>query len=246
MIARALDRASELAAFSALAAACVLASGCDRSADAASPRLVRPVFAAGAPAPRLDLTQASGEAQRAELKRLVQDPAICREALAAAGVRFTDLPPEREGVEGCGFTDALVLEGGFTLYSAPLQVTCPLAAHLFAWEFDVVAPAAERHFGVALEGVVVLGSYSCRRRAGDGRLSQHAFARAADIAGFRLADGRTIPVEGGWWSDAPERRFLREVHAGACRLFDVTLGPAYDAAHADHFHVDVGGGDVCR
>jgi len=26
----------------------------------------------------------------------------------------------------------------------------------------------------------------------------------------------------------------------------VTLGPEYNAAHADHFHLDMGGGKVCR
>ena len=40
--------------------------------------------------------------------------------------------------------------------------------------------------------------------------------------------------------------FLREVRDGACRYFDVVLGPDYNQAHADHFHLDRGGGRACR
>ncbi|MFN4225017.1 MAG: extensin family protein [Hyphomonas sp.] len=36
------------------------------------------------------------------------------------------------------------------------------------------------------------------------------------------------------------------MHKGACRLFSVTLGPDYDAAHADHFHMDMGPQRACR
>jgi hypothetical protein len=34
-------------------------------------------------------------------------------------------------------------------------------------------------------------------------------------------------------------RFLREVHATACRRFMTTLGPEADLAHRNHFHVDL-------
>jgi hypothetical protein len=40
--------------------------------------------------------------------------------------------------------------------------------------------------------------------------------------------------------------FLREVRQRACDLFDVTLGPDYNEAHKNHFHVDVGGDHACR
>ncbi len=40
--------------------------------------------------------------------------------------------------------------------------------------------------------------------------------------------------------------FLREVRQRACDLFDVTLGPDYNAAHKNHFHLDVGGDHACR
>jgi hypothetical protein len=36
------------------------------------------------------------------------------------------------------------------------------------------------------------------------------------------------------------------VHDGACGLWSVVLGPAYDAAHRDHFHLDRGASRACR
>lgn len=40
--------------------------------------------------------------------------------------------------------------------------------------------------------------------------------------------------------------FLRALRDGACDYFDVVLGPDYNQAHADHFHLDQGGGRACR
>ena len=71
-------------------------------------------------------------------------------------------------------------------------------------------------------------------------------ANAVDIAAFKLADGRIVDVKSNWGTDTPEGKFLKKMHSGACRLFSVTLGPDYNAAHADHFHFDMGSGDLCR
>ena len=83
--------------------------------------------------------------------------------------------------------------------------------------------------------------------AGSGRRSAHATAAAIDVSDFVLADGRRISVEEDWnGGDAQERAFLRTVHQSACKRFDTVLGPDYNAAHRDHFHVERGGGRVCR
>jgi hypothetical protein len=39
--------------------------------------------------------------------------------------------------------------------------------------------------------------------------------------------------------DTPERVFLHEAHAAACRIFGTTLGPEANADHRNHFHVDM-------
>ena len=40
--------------------------------------------------------------------------------------------------------------------------------------------------------------------------------------------------------------FLRQVHSGACRGFRAVLGPDYNAAHRNHFHLDRGPYQACR
>lgn len=37
----------------------------------------------------------------------------------------------------------------------------------------------------------------------------------------------------------PKAQFLRDVHAGACKVFGTALGPEANAAHRDHFHFDM-------
>ena len=46
-------------------------------------------------------------------------------------------------------------------------------------------------------------------------------------------------MKGGWWGALAERNFLRAVHGGSCSVFTTVLGPAYDANHRDHFHLDL-------
>lgn len=93
-----------------------------------------------------------------------------------------------------------------------------------------------------------VGSYACRNvnHQKDAALSQHASANAIDLTAFVLADGKRITL--AHWDDAgtPEADFLRRVHDGACRSFDTTLGPDYNALHRTHFHVDMGPYRVCR
>ena len=43
-----------------------------------------------------------------------------------------------------------------------------------------------------------------------------------------------------WRGDGAEARFLKAVHGRACRYFRVVLGPDYNEAHRDHFHLDRG------
>ncbi|WP_395059765.1 extensin family protein [Polaromonas sp.] len=85
-----------------------------------------------------------------------------------------------------------------------------------------------------------------------GNRSRHATADALDIAGFTLANGKTIAVLRQWQADdavpvtGPDALFLKEAHRGACRYFKGVLGPDYNAAHSDHFHLETGGYNMCR
>jgi len=200
------------------------------------------------PYERLDLARPIGLATGFQLARLRGDPSMCQGVLDMSTLRTRPLPSRRTG-DFCGFLNAVELERSTVPYSAPVRVTCPMAAALYLWEREVVAPAAERHLGSPLARIDHLGTYSCRRIGGGptGRPSEHATANAIDISGFRLTDGRRITLAGDWNKGAEaERAFLREVRDGACDLFRVVLGPDYNAAHRDHFHLDMGAFRTCR
>lgn len=196
----------------------------------------------------LDLTQPTGMFTGRKLAALTEDFAACRALLDRAGVRYNSLPP-RDGGTSCGYRNAVRFASGgarrIAYAPANLGIACPVAAGLAKWEWDVVQPAAERHFGTRVASIDHFGSYSCRRMYGrdQGNWSEHSTANAVDIAGFRLADGRRITVVRDWTAGngaTPQAQaaFLREVRDGACDLFATVLSPDYNAAHRDHFHFD--------
>jgi hypothetical protein len=115
-----------------------------------------------------------------------------------------------------------------------------VALRLYLLERHVIQPLARRRFDSGVTRISHFGSYSCRTMRGGSRLSEHATANAFDIAGFELANGRTITLKRDWTSAGTPSRFLREVRLGACSLFNMVLSPDYNADHADHFHVDMG------
>lgn len=191
----------------------------------------------------LDLAQPVGLFTARKLAGLAEDAPRCRALLADAGVRATPLPP-RTGPNGCGYADGVTLDDGGAREIAyaprPLATACTVAASLAVWEWEVVQPAAIRHFGRPVARIDHFGSYSCRRIYGraDGRWSEHSTADAVDIAGFRLDDGTRITVARDWTGGDAKAAFLHDVRDGACRLFATTLSPDYNAAHADHLHLD--------
>lgn len=207
--------------------------------------LVRALPARHNPFAPIDLTARPGIATTAQLSRLKRDREACFTALDTAGVQYTPLEDTPHGKK-CGLFDALTLDRTLTPYSATLQMTCAETAAVYMWERHVVRPAAVEIFGSPVARIETYGSFSCRNIAGTRRLSQHAFGNAIDVSGFRLEDGRVIDVKAHWGKRGKEGRFLKRVHSGACELFSVTLGPEYNAAHADHFHMDMGPGGICR
>ena len=191
----------------------------------------------------LDLGQPIGLMTGRKLNALTQSYPACRAGLERAGVRYTALPP-RSGEGQCGYSDGVRFTSGgarrIDFAPAGLGVACPVAAALAIWEWNVVQPAAERHFGTKVTSIDHFGSYSCRRIYGRdaGTWSEHSTADAVDIAGFRLGNGTRITVARDWKGDTAKAAFLREVRDGACQLFATTLSPDYNAAQADHFHLD--------
>lgn len=126
-------------------------------------------------------------------------------------------------------------------------VTCATATPFAAWTRYGVDRAAQQILGSRIVRIETFGSYSCRNVAGTNRRSGHAIANAIDVSAFVLGDGRRISVLEDWNGGTPaERRFLRTVHESACKRFGTTLGPDYNEAHRNHFHLEADGASFCR
>ena len=200
----------------------------------------------------LDVDAPLGAATRAKLMRLEADRGRCRAVLGEGGVRTADRPdrPDDRSQGGfCALENVLTIRGGTTpLRPAGPVLTCPAALSYAIWERQVVRPAARDILGSELAAIEHYGTYACRRVGGGegGRPSEHATANALDVAGFRLRDGRQVTVASDWADEGAEGRFLRAVRDGACGTFETVLGPEYNAAHRDHFHLDRGPYRVCR
>ncbi|WP_305096700.1 extensin family protein [Croceibacterium aestuarii] len=193
--------------------------------------------------------------------------------VASAAPRISNAPPVRQCLSELGLTRASFTPlpdryfgGGCstvgTVQLASLRsdqdqialanigpVTCNVAETFAGWARYGVDRAARQLLGRPVRAIETFGSYSCRNVAGSGRLSAHATADAIDVAAFVLEDGRRISVKQGWnGGSSAERQFLRVVHESACKRFGTVLGPAYNAAHQDHFHLEkvVEGSAFCR
>lgn len=195
----------------------------------------------------LDVSQPPNWLTGFKLKRLRDDPALCQQALQSSQLRYraqADSPASAK----CPLSNVWRIEGGQARLSSSFLASCPLAVAYALFERHGLQPVAQRVLGQPVVQVDHLGSFACRnvynRKAG--RLSQHASANALDIAGFRLRDGQRIALARDWQGTGDKAVFLREVHQAACEHFSTVLGPQYNAAHRDHFHVDMGRWQVCR
>ncbi len=187
----------------------------------------------------LDLRDERGWATATKLAALRGDIEACRAVLDRSEVAFSPLPATGEGE--CRREDRLTLG---TMPFAPRfpQFTCPVAAGMVLWLEKDVQPLASEILGSRVARIQQLGTYSCRRMYSDegAPWSEHATGNAIDIGGFVLDDGRTINVLRDWDGDDDEARFLRAARDAACDSFGTVLSPEYNAAHADHFHLDQG------
>lgn len=200
----------------------------------------------------LELDAPLGWGTGRKLAALARDGGACRALLASSEVDYAPLP--RVGTGQCLAPDRTRLADNVTpgLVLRPVGVapSCAVGTAMILWLRERVQPAAQRHFGQRVARMEHLGSYNCRTIRGGGTISQHASGNAIDIAAFVLADGTRVTLKRDWNGDGARAAFLRDARDGACDLFATTLSPDYNAAHADHFHIDMamrtGGWRVCR
>jgi len=195
----------------------------------------------------LDVRASPNLLTRFKLGRLQDDPALCDQVLETSGLRVSR-QADSAADAACPLRNVLRVQGAQVGLSSSFLASCPLAVAFALFERHSLQPAAQAVFGQAVTRVEHLGSFACRNiyNRAEGRLSQHASANALDIAGFRLADGRSISVLKDWPGQGDKARFLRQVRDDACDDFNVVLSPDYNAAHRNHFHLDMGRWWVCR
>ncbi|MBN1945122.1 MAG: extensin family protein [Bradymonadales bacterium] len=125
---------------------------------------------------------------------------------------------------------------------SPMLMSCQMALAMV----DLADIADE----LGLVAVEHWGTVNCRTIAGTDRLSQHALGMAIDLTRFFDLDDTVYSVEDHWEADTdqprtPQGRLLHDlVHELHDRwVFNVILTPDYNAAHRDHFHLDLTEGE---
>ncbi|MDQ2778210.1 MAG: extensin family protein [Pseudomonadota bacterium] len=195
----------------------------------------------------LEIDAAPNVLTRYKLARLEREPALCLAVLQTSGFRFEPVP-DRETGPGCGFENAVQISHTDLQPNAAFTLNCPAAVALALWEHHSVLPTAQRLLGSPARRLMHFGSYACRNVYGreSGQRSEHALANAIDVAGFELQNGQKISVARHWRGDDARAAFLHRIHDDACQFFGGVFGPDYNAAHADHLHLDRGPYRLCR
>lgn len=187
---------------------------------------------------------------RFKLKALDQDPQRCLTALSRAraqgAIDYMEVGSPEIGA--CQLHDAVRVRSTSVRFSASFLASCPLALSWVVFERQRLQPAARDIFGQDVARVDHVGSFACRNvyHRASGRRSEHATAEAFDVIGFRLKDGTRMTVAGHWRDEGPRGELLRRAFNGSCDVFGNSLGPEYNAAHRDHFHLGMRGYGLCR
>jgi hypothetical protein len=181
-----------------------------------------------------------------QIRRLAGDSDACFAALDRSDLKYTQLP-DRQLERGCGIEARTHVVRSHYAYSSGFEAPCALVAALY-WYEQRLGVLAREHLGKEIARIEHYGTYACRNiyNRAESRRSAHATARAIDISGFRLDDGSSVSVLRDWDKDTPGGRFLTEARDEACRFFGIVLSPAYNAAHANHFHLELGCFGLCR
>ena len=193
------------------------------------------------------LSACAGE-RRAEPARPPDIRACFKQLEKLDNVRWRRVP-DRIDSPSCGWRSGVQLIDIGVPLRGTNTMSCPVALGLVRWVRETAQPAVRDRMDTELAGIDSMGTYACRTRNSrpGAPVSEHASANAIDIGALRLADGRRITVKAGWdGDDRPARKLLRDLHKGACKRFNLVLGPEDGPEHADHLHFDMGRWVDCR
>lgn len=191
------------------------------------------------PEPKKERTSPDPRSAILPREEMPADEVACRARLKALGVEFEERKAEHDPKVGCSIPYPLVLKKlGASIEIAPeAELNCAMAETAARFAADVVSPAAKAEFGSGLKSVAQASAYVCRPRHGGGKMSEHAFGNALDIASFTLSDDTRIDI--GPVPPEKQAKFLDAVRKAACGPFKTVLGPGSDPDHSRHFHLDL-------
>lgn len=131
--------------------------------------------------------------------------------------------------------------------SSSFIASCPLALSSALFVHQQARPLTQTLMGSELARIEHVGSFACRNiyHRPDARRSEHASADALDISAFQLANGQRVTVLRGW-REEKTYPWLRALLSASCDYYGNGLGPEYNAAHANHFHLGMRGFGLCR
>lgn len=173
--------------------------------------------------------------------------ATCRNQLAQLGAKFKvpDLPAAEMSkctVRNPVQITAITSSTGEVDFPGEPILNCVFAEKFTTWVADIAGPVVRAQTGDTLAAISTGPGYECRGRNGDnsGKISEHAFGNAIDIASFKLKSKALMPVANVAKADNDESRWLMALRISACGYFTTVLGPGANAAHAEHYHFDLG------
>lgn len=162
----------------------------------------------------------------------------CRKELKRLGVVYTDVAPIHEGQCGIDYPVKVSAIGSVEMKPAA-TLTCDMAATFAGWTRNELVPSARWRYFSGVKTIHQGSSYSCRRIAGEGVLSEHGKGNALDVMSIELNNGDDIDVRKPGLFAFRTRGFLNNVRADGCQYFTTVLGPGYNYDHRNHFHFDI-------
>lgn len=195
----------------------------------------------------LTLDDPPGKITQYKLRRLT--PEACGALLSQANQRkLIRTQPVADSAGACPLANVVrVSDFGPVSLSSSFLASCPLALSSALFVSQQARPLTKTLMGRELTRIDHLGSFACRNiyHRADARRSEHASAEALDVSAFRLAGGERVTVLKGWTS-AKTQPWLQALLAASCGYYGNGLGPDYNAAHANHFHLGMRGFGLCR
>ncbi|UYF99909.1 extensin family protein [Halomonas sp. GD1P12] len=185
-----------------------------------------------------------------KLKRLEGDRQGCLAALDTVPASELDYTPvaDYSPTASCPLSNIVRINSSSVRFNRSFVASCPMALAWVMFERHELQPAAVELMSSRVSQVDHVGSFACRNVYGrsTGRRSEHATAEALDVTGFRFENGQRITLISNWDDEGSVGAFFRAARDGACKSFGNVLGPNYNAAHADHFHMGMRGYGLCR